>query len=255
MESRTKLASKLAEEVGAYVAEQFRADIGSDKKEDGTDVTDADKEAEHRIRAAIRVYFPDDAIVGEEHENEEGESGITWYIDPIDGTTNFVNGIPIFAVSIAYADDTGLLGAAISMPMMKTLYLAERGKGASMNGRPISVSTLWDAERPVITFSVADRDDERIAALFAHRPRPRARIFGSAVATLAFFAEGGASGTFLIDMHPWDYAAGLLIAQEAGAFMEPLDMKAPHPPRKASFILAAEENIDAFRTFIDQLTN
>jgi len=64
MRSRTKLAAKLAEEVGVYAAEQFRADIGSEKKEDGTDVTDADREAEHRIRAAIRVHFPEDAIVG-----------------------------------------------------------------------------------------------------------------------------------------------------------------------------------------------
>lgn len=254
MDGRTKLTTQIAEKASAFVASQFKADIGMERKEDGTDVTDADREAETMVRDAIRAAYPDDAIIGEEHENESGESGYSWYIDPIDGTTNFVNSIPLFGVSVAYADDQGTVGAAIGLPMMRTLYTAERGAGAYMNGRPISVAEQWDSERPVVTFSVADRDDERIAALFAHRPRPRVRVFGSAVATMAFFAEGGAQGMFMLDQKPWDYAAGLLIAQEAGAKVGVLDDMPPKLPAQASFYLAAEQNLDAFGSFLDQLT-
>jgi len=248
---RNELAAKLADEVGDYVADQFRADIGSEKKDDGTYVTSADREAEYKIRTAIREAFPDDSIIGEEHDDEEGTSDITWYIDPIDGTTNFVHGIPLFGVSIGYADGEGPLGAAISLPMLNSLYTATRGNGAEMNGAPISIAKTWDKERPVITLAVSNRDDKRIGKLFAHRPRPKIRVFGSVVVVLSLFAEGGAQGAFLLDMNPWDYAAGILIAREAGAYIGTLDNKPPKLPNVASFFLTAEENADAFRELLN----
>ena len=246
------VARETTEQAAAFVESQFMAEIGAERKEDGTDVTAADREAETMVRDAIRGAYPDDAIIGEEHEHEEGTSGITWFIDPIDGTTNFINGIPLFGVSVAYADEQGPLGAVIALPMLGALYHAERGKGAFRDDVRITISGTWDAERPVMTFSVADRDDERIAGLFAHRPRPRVRVFGSAVAALALFAEGGMQGVFMLDMKPWDYAAGLLIAREAGAAVRPLDMKPPKLPHVASFYMAAEQHMDQFGALLDQ---
>jgi len=252
---RQALAEQLVRDVSVYVAEQFRAGIGHERKDDGTVVTAADREAERRIRDGIRSAFPDDAIVGEEHENEHGTSGITWYIDPIDGTSNFATGIPFFGISLAYADSEGPLGCAIALPIFGSVYVAERGKGARKDGKAITVrQDAGEGRTPLFWLTYINRDDPRAAALYALVPRPRLRIVGSTVVALALYAEGAAHGIITFDQKPWDYAAGLLLAKEAGAAITGIFDSETSLPDVASFIATAPQHVDALKELVTKIS-
>src|SRR3989344_1301546 len=221
---RIRLASQLAEDVGAYLRGAFVTPHDIRGKADGSIVTEVDIEAERRIREAIQRRFLDDAIVGEEgggnkHAQEEG---ITWYVDPLDGTSNYAAGLPLFAVSLAYADAAGVQGAAIALPMSHELFYATRGEGAFRNGARISMRKSGDKKKPLflVSYAHAVQHDERISRFLALRPRPGMRVLGSTVAALCWLAAGAAGGGVLFGQHAWDYAGGAFIAQEAGGRVE-----------------------------------
>lgn len=184
-------------------------------------VTEADKLSESSIITNIRKKYPDHGILSEETGAQERESDFLWIIDPLDGTTNFAQGLPIFAVSIAlkYMEET-LLGV-IYVPTLDQMYYAIRGKGSYLNGDKIQVSKKQKLEQCVLAtgfpYDKAEHEDNN-ARQFAHFiPRVRGmRRLGSAAYDLACVAAGFMDGYWEFNLSIWDVAAGILLVQESG---------------------------------------
>lgn len=184
-------------------------------------VTVADKESERYIVDAIAKSYPDHAVLGEESGMHAGHSDYRWVIDPLDGTTNYSQGLPVFSVSIAlqYRGET-LLGVVYA-PYLDELYEACRGRGARLNGRPIRVSDKSDTQRSVVaTGFPIDKDrnpDNNLDNLSRILPRVRGvRRMGSAAYDLCAVAAGFLDGYWELNLHEWDVCAGTLIVTEAG---------------------------------------
>jgi myo-inositol-1(or 4)-monophosphatase len=190
-------------------------------KSSATDlVTALDRAAETTIVAGLTRLRPGDAVVGEEGTHHEGTSGVSWLIDPIDGTTNFVYGVPQWATSVAASAGTCTLAGAVYVPAMEELFAAGRGRGATLNGKPISCSDRTDVALALVATGFGYRSDDRRrqAALVAHliaSVRDIRRI-GSAAIDLCYAACGRVDAYYEAGLNPWDFAAGELIAREAG---------------------------------------
>ena len=188
-------------------------------------VTDTDYHSEKIIKSIIHNYFPDHNILAEESNNEsENKSDYLWIIDPLDGTTNFVHGYPSFAVSIGvYFKNIAQVAVIVEMPNKK-LFSAIKGQGAWCEGIPIQSSITDSIEQALlITGFGYNHDDkwDRNMKLFRHfTDRTQGvRRSGSAAIDLCHIASGYADGFWEYDLKPWDTAAGILIAQEAGCII------------------------------------
>lgn len=188
-------------------------------------VTNLDVEIERAVRASLRQDAPQVAFLGEEESSATATRELTWAFDPIDGTANLVHGLPLFAISLALVrDDYPLLGI-IDLPMLGQRYSAVQGQGAFLNGEPIHVSDSGDLAEAMVTvgdYAVgpdADRKNKLRLAVTAQLARQvlRVRMFGSAAIDLAWLAEGKTDACIILGSHPWDIAAGVIIAIEAGA--------------------------------------
>jgi len=216
------LAIKAARGAGALLADRFeRPRTGIGTKSSGTDmVSDADRAAEALIVELIGARRPDDAILGEESGASGGGSGLRWVIDPLDGTTNFLFGIPQWAVSIACEDADGALAAVVYDPTRDELFAAARGEGATLNGRAIAVGGALDLARALIATGFAYQPPAREHAarmLVTILPRVRdVRRAGAAALDLAWTACGRLDGYYESPNEPWDVAAGVLLVREAG---------------------------------------
>lgn len=185
-------------------------------------LTRADREAERSIVEGLETAFPRDAILAEESGDHAGESGMRWIVDPLDGTTNFVHGLPIFAVSIARVDPSGAPEVAVVyLPRLDELLAARRGCGATLNDRAIHVSTRSALPESILATGFHyERHARRESNLdhfakFALRVRGIRRM-GSAASDLAFIAAGRLDGFWELHLSPWDVAAGGLLVREAG---------------------------------------
>ena len=188
-------------------------------------VTNLDVEIERAVRASLRQDAPQVAFLGEEESSATATRELTWAFDPIDGTANLVHGLPLFAISLALVrDDYPLLGI-IDLPMLGQRYSAMQGQGAFLNGEPIHVSDSGDLAEAMVTvgdYAVgpdADRKNKLRLAVTAQLARQvlRVRMLGSAAIDLAWLAEGKTDACIILGSHPWDIAAGVIIAIEAGA--------------------------------------
>jgi myo-inositol-1(or 4)-monophosphatase len=185
-------------------------------------VTEVDVEIERRFRALIAERFPDHQILAEEMGGAQAApAGPCWVFDPIDGTTNFAHGLPIFCASLALEIDGVAEVAAIYDPNRRELFTAERGGGAFLNGRPLHVSAagrLVDAMLVTgFPYDVHTRVEEIVGLFGAFVGRARAvRRLGSAAIDLCYVAAGRLDGFWETDLRPWDIAAGALIVAEAG---------------------------------------
>jgi myo-inositol-1(or 4)-monophosphatase len=207
---------------GDVMMSRIGRDVHVDKKGAIDLVTEVDVAIERTFRDMIAVRFPGHAVLGE----EMGGSAVTppgpcWVFDPIDGTTNFAHGLPIFCASLALEIDGVAEVAAIYDPTRKELFTAERGGGAFLNGRPIHVSaaaTLVDALLVTgFPYDVHERVDEIVGLFAAFVGRARAvRRLGSAAIDLCYVAAGRMDGFWESDLKPWDIAGGSLIVAEAG---------------------------------------
>lgn len=196
-------------------------------KSSATDmVSDADHAAEAVIRETIRRTRPDDAILGEEGGESAGATGLRWVVDPLDGTTNFLFGIPQWAVSIACEDGAGVAVGVVYDPMRDELFSASRGAGARLDGRPIRVSEADDLARALVVTGFSYRADERAragAVLARIIPKVRdVRRLGAAALDLAWVACGRLDGYFETPIEWWDVAAGSLLVAESGGRTAPL---------------------------------
>lgn len=184
-------------------------------------VTEMDRRAERLIVGVLREAFPDHAVLAEESGVQAGTSGYRWIIDPLDGTTNYAHGLPMFCVSVALeADGEVVLGVAYD-PNLEELFLAERGGGAFLNGEPIRVSETAALEESLLTtgfpYDIRSTTRTNLPEFAAFSLRARAvRRIGSAVLDLCYVAAGRFDGYWELALGPWDLAAGSLIVREAG---------------------------------------
>ncbi len=219
-------AAAIARQAGAELLRRYAQPHTENTKSSAADiVTEADTAADAVIVAALQAAFPADHIVTEESGGvgaPAGGAARTWYVDPLDGTSNFAAGFPFFCVSIGLADRDGspLVGVVYD-PVRGELFTAARGLGAALNGQPLRVSGTAPLRRALVCtgfpYDYADNPDNNQARWNAVAPRVRAlRCFGAAALELAYVAAGRIDGQWEAYLRPWDTAAGLLMVAEAG---------------------------------------
>jgi len=183
-------------------------------------VTAFDRSAEATIVAGISQSRPADAIVGEEGTERPGTSGVSWYVDPIDGTTNFVYDLPLWSTSIAAADGDGMLVGAVYAPALGELFAATRGRGATLGGVPISCSDRSELGLALVAtgfaYAAARRREQALVLSSVIGNVRDVRRLGSAALDLCYVAAGRFDAYYETGLSPWDSAAGELIAREAG---------------------------------------
>ena len=212
-----------AARAGAEALRTFHENLRKDQvalKGPNDFVTEADRESERRVIQVLRSAYPDHAILSEEGGADE-KGAYQWIIDPLDGTTNFVYGIPFFSVSVGlFVDDRPVLGVVYD-PLREELFAAEQGKGATLNGKSIRVSGCIRIEDALLStgfpFKQIQSADAYLSSFSALLRRSRGiRRCGSAALDLCYVAAGRADGFWEWGLSPWDTSAGAVIVSEAG---------------------------------------
>jgi myo-inositol-1(or 4)-monophosphatase len=214
---------------GGMMMARVGGDVRVDKKSAIDLVTEVDVAIEHMFRDLIAARFPDHAVLAEELGGSAAiPDGPCWVFDPIDGTTNFAHGLPIFCASLALEIGGRAAVGAVYDPTRQELFTATRGGGAFLNGKPMRVSTtqaLIDAMLVTgFPYDVHARLDEIVGLFRAFVGRARAvRRLGSAALDLCYVAAGRMDGFWERDLKPWDIAAGALLVTEAGGCVSAID--------------------------------
>jgi myo-inositol-1(or 4)-monophosphatase len=217
------IAVDAAEAAGELLLSRFREPAkGIGRKSSTTDmVSDADRDAEKLIRERLGAACPDDAILGEEAGERSGRSGLRWVIDPLDGTTNFLFGIPHWAVSIACEGAEGGLVGVVHSPCQGETFTATSGGGAFLGDRRLAVSAKTDLSDALVATGFSYVAEERgIQAEVLRRLLPRVRDVrrpGAASLDLAWTAAARVDAYYEVPSHHWDWAAGVVLVREAGA--------------------------------------
>ncbi|MFH1858120.1 MAG: inositol monophosphatase family protein [Candidatus Omnitrophota bacterium] len=184
-------------------------------------VTDIDKKSEHYIVQSLLKAFPNHQILAEEGSLSKTTSPYKWLIDPLDGTTNYLHGFPFFSVSIALEMEGEAVFGVVYAPMLRELFVAERGRGATLNGKQIQVSQEADLSRSLLATGFpydireAKRNNLDYFAAFAKKVRAIRRA-GAASIDLCYVACKRFDGFWELRLQPWDLAAGVLAVEEAG---------------------------------------
>jgi len=200
-----------------------------EKKGHNDFVSDADRAAEDAVIEVIQKHYPDHAILAEEGtEHPEASADVQWVIDPLDGTTNFLHGLPHWSVSIALEHKGQVVAGVVYDPAKDEMFYAEKGEGAWMNESRLRVSARHRMIECIFATGLpfGGRSDlpETLRDLGRLLPATAGvRRFGSAALDLAYVAAGRYDGFWERRLHPWDMAAGLVIVREAGGFVEALD--------------------------------
>ncbi|MBI3249599.1 MAG: inositol monophosphatase [Deltaproteobacteria bacterium] len=223
-------------------------------------VTNVDKESDALITGLLGSRFPTHRIIAEESAVSGQESPYRWYIDPIDGTTNFAHGFPHFAVSIALAYESQMLIGVVHDPVREETFCASKGKGATLNGAPIQVSSAPILEHSLLLtgfpYDRRKRSEYYLRFYQAFMVRSQGvRRCGSAALDLCYVACGRADAFWEWRLHPWDTAAGSLIVEEAGGQMSDFlgDRFDIHGEQTlASNRLVHAEMVDVLRPLIDE---
>jgi myo-inositol-1(or 4)-monophosphatase len=223
-----------------------------DVKSSSTDmVSAADRDAEALIRKALTTARPEDGLLGEEGSHRESASGRHWIVDPLDGTTNFLYGFPVWAVSIALDGELGV----VYDPVRDELFAASRGSGAMLNGAPIRVGAPPPLSTALLATGFgydADRRGKQGAVIARVLPRIRdLRRAGAAALDLCWLAAGRLDGYYERGLGAWDWAAARLVAEEAGLAVvdlepDPHGLAAAHPsllPELLDLLSEAERGV------------
>jgi myo-inositol-1(or 4)-monophosphatase len=217
----------ISREAGRLIMTYFERRIGYEYKGDVDLVTEADRASEKLIVERIRQHFPSHDIVGEEGTRKDTGSDYRWYVDPLDGTTNFAHGYPVFCVSLGVEGTDGIVAGVLYDPTRDELFAAEKGSGASLNGRPIQVSkTKKLSESLLATGFPSHKRHKNPNIHFYHQLTLRShglRRAGSAALDLANVASGRYDGFWEFNLNPWDTAAGVLLVTEAGGTVSRFD--------------------------------
>ncbi len=209
-------AREIAIEAAAFVRAGFARNVDVEYKGDGSEVTEIDRGAEALIRQRIAEAFPDDAIVGEEDGPTEGTSGRRWIIDPIDGTTSFVRGVPLFSTLLAVYDEHGPAVGIVAIPALDELVVAGRGLGCTLNGVPCSVSEVDELSTSCVSTSAFDgswwpaETLRRVSQCGA-----KTRTWGDGYGYV-LVATGRIEAMMDPALNTWDIAPMLVVIPEAG---------------------------------------
>ncbi|ANT49246.1 inositol monophosphatase family protein [Mesorhizobium amorphae] len=221
LDARMRFAIELARRAGELGLRYFRdlENLTIESKGHQDLVSDGDREVELFIRAAIAADYPTDGIVGEEHEAVTGSTGYVWVIDPIDGTANFVRGIPAWCVVIACARDGETVVGVIHEPSTGETFHGHRGGGAFVNGRPIKASQAASLGEGSVGTGLSNRAATEHVAVLIRLIMAEGGVFfrnASGALMLAYAASGRLLGYVEEHMNPWDCLAGMLLVEEAG---------------------------------------
>jgi myo-inositol-1(or 4)-monophosphatase len=232
-------AAAIAEEAGARLREFFAQGVETEYKGDVDLVTVADRTVEKLIRTRLGEAFPEHGIYGEEGTRERMEGEFRWYVDPLDGTTNFAHGFPQFCVSLGLEkkqgleqtlgqrpaesqseEDGTLVAAVIYDPMRNELFTAERGRGAKLNGKLMRVSRTPELAEALVGTGFPSRKRHESPNIHFYQEftlrSHGVRRAGSAALDLAYVAAGRMDAYWEFNLNPWDTAAGILLVEEAG---------------------------------------
>lgn len=219
--------AEIAREAGALLMPYFEQRIKFEYKGDVDLVTEADRKSEALILGRIRARWPHHDVIGEEGTRIESGSDYRWYVDPLDGTTNFAHGFPVFCVSLAIEHKGKRVAAVVYDPTRDELFAAEGGRGAYLNGERIYVSKVTNlAESLVATGFPSHKRHKNPNIYFYHQITLRThgvRRAGSAALDLCCVAAGRFDGFWEFNLNPWDTAAGVLIVEEAGGQVSKFD--------------------------------
>jgi len=236
--------SEWARAAGSILRSGLGSDFQIDRKGEIDLVTEMDRRSEDYLIGQVRAHFPEHAIVSEEAGSLAppsgsslappsggrlaGDAAACWYIDPLDGTMNYAHGVPIFAVSIAWAVADQIQLGVVYDPMQDELFSAERGRGAWLNGQPMRVraQSVLDQAFLGTDFPYDLRrttfNNIQLFGRLLHRAQSVRRL-GSAALGLAYLAAGRFDGYWEIRLQPWDLAAGALLVEEAGGLVTAFD--------------------------------
>ncbi len=216
---------EIAKEAGQIVREGFGKNFSVEFKSSKSNlVTEIDKKSEKLIADYIQNKFPSHGIIAEEGSDKRGSSEYVWVIDPLDGTTNFTHGLPIFSVSIGVVKGTETICGAVYDVMRDIIYTAEKGSGAFQNWKKISVGNNSDLEQSLLVtgfpYDIKNNPNKAIERFNAFLVASRAvRRLGSATLDLCYVAGGIFDGMWEISLNPWDICAGKIIVEEAGGLV------------------------------------
>jgi myo-inositol-1(or 4)-monophosphatase len=228
--SETPLEVAVEAALAAGRIQQERADsIGQIQYKSEIDpVTEIDLLCEQEVIGRIRKAFPGHAFLAEESGATQGDADHLWIIDPLDGTVNYAHGYPCYCVSVGYQRKGEVVAGVVYNPCLDELFVAEKGQGATLNGKPIAVSTTTDLKQSLLAtgfaYDINETEDNNLdhfqnfikACQAVRRP-------GSAAMDLCYTAMGRFEGFWELKLHPWDYAAGWLMIEEAGGMVTRFD--------------------------------
>jgi myo-inositol-1(or 4)-monophosphatase len=211
----------IAREAGALLMSYFDRHIKIEYKGDVDLVTAADRASEKLIAERLHARWPQHGIVGEEGTRTDTSAEFRWYVDPLDGTTNFAHGYPVFCVSIALARRNDEIEVGVLYdPTRNELFAAERGRGATLNGNPIRVSKTTQLAESILGTGFPSQKRHKNPNIYFYQQitlrSHGVRRAGSAALDLANVAAGRYDGFWEFNLNPWDTAAGVLIVREAG---------------------------------------
>ncbi len=237
MPSFLETSAEIARESGALLSTYFERRVAFELKGEHDLVTEADRASERLVVERLRSHFPSHSIVAEEGGGHTGTSEYCWYVDPLDGTTNFAHGFPMYNVTMALAQAGQLIAGVIFDPARNEMFSCERGSGAYLNNRRIRVSKVARVEDALVATGFPSRKRHLNVnvhfyyqlAMVTHGVR-RA---GSAALDLAYVACGRLDAFWEFGLNPWDMAAGILLTEEAGGKCSdmhggPMDIRGPH---------------------------
>jgi myo-inositol-1(or 4)-monophosphatase len=230
-------AAEIAREAGALLINYFERRVAFELKGDFDLVTEADRASEKLVVERLRSHFPAHSIVAEEGGGHDTGSEFRWYVDPLDGTTNFAHGYPMFNITLALEQMGRLVAGVIYDPIRGELFAAERGAGSYVNNRRIHVSKARRLEESLLVTGFPSRKrHQNVNVHFFHQAAMvthGVRRSGSAALDLAYVASGRLDGFWEFWLNPWDLAAGVLLVEEAGGRVTDmkggeLNLRGPH---------------------------
>lgn len=222
-------AEGIAREAGALLREFYHRGVRTEYKGDVDLVTEADRASEKLITERLRAAFPDHGVYGEEGTRSALGSEFRWYVDPLDGTTNFAHGFPVFCVvlgcerrsaGLAAEQDGEMVAGVVYDPLRDEMFSAARGAGATLNGAPIKVSRAKSLQESLIATGFPSHKRHRSPNVHFYQEftlrSHGVRRAGSAALDLAYVAAGRLEGFWEFKLNPWDTSAGYLLVEEAG---------------------------------------
>ena len=237
MPSYLETGVEIAREAGSLLSKYFERRVAFELKGEHDLVTEADRASESLVVERLRSHFPSHSIVAEEGGGHQGTSEYCWYVDPLDGTTNFAHGFPMYNITMALEQSGELIAGVVFDPEANEMFTSERGSGAYLNNRRIRVSKVDQLENTLVATGFPSRKRHQNInvhfyyqlAMITHGVR-RA---GSAALDLAYVASGRLDAFWEFGLNPWDMAACILLIREAGGRCsdmkgEPMNLRGPH---------------------------